>query len=167
MRVLVLNASYEFLGTCDWKSAICAKVTGKAIVIEEYDRVVNSPSISMNVPAVIRLRKYVRVTYERVMHVSYSRRNVHLRDNYVCQYCSDKLKNKKRGVDHVLPASRGGKTTFTNTVTCCTPCNSIKDNRTPKEAGMKLIRLPQRPRGFKEIIRIKLGEVCDLWKKYL
>ena len=166
MRVLVLNASYEFLGFCDWKAAICAKVTGKITVLEEYDTVVNSPSVSMHIPAVIRLRKYVRVAYDKVMHVSYSRRNVHLRDDYICQYCGEKV-TKRIGIDHVIPESRGGKATWKNTVSACFPCNSTKNDRTPKEAGMKLIRIPDRPKGFRTILRIKIGEIHDLWNKYL
>ncbi len=165
MRVLVLNSSFEFLGFCDWQSAINAVYTGKVIVEEEYDDVVHSVSTSMRIPAVIRLRKYIKVVYERVTFVSYTKRNVHLRDNYICQYCGDK--KKELTIDHVIPESRGGLTNWDNTVSACTACNYEKDNRTPHEAGMKLIRIPHKPHGFKEIIRIKIGEIHDLWLPYL
>lgn len=167
MRVLVLNQSYEFLGFCDWKDAICSVYSGKSTVEEEYDTEVHSASITMKVPAVIRLRNYVRVVYERVTYVSYSKRNIHLRDNFICQYCGDKKPVMKLGIDHVIPESRGGLTTWENTVSACNRCNGFKDDRTPGECGMKLIRQPHRPHGFSEIIRIKIGEVHDLWKKYL
>jgi len=167
LRVLVLNSSYEFLGFCDWQSAICAKVSGKVYVEEEYEQEVRSPSTTMRIPAVIRLRHYVKVTYEKVMYVSYTKRNVHLRDNYTCQYCHTKHDARKLGIDHVLPESRGGLTTWENTVSCCHGCNLVKDNRTPEEAKMKLMRIPTKPRGFREIIRIKIGELHDLWEKYL
>ena len=167
MRVLVLNSSYEFLGFVDWKSAICMAVTGRVSTLEEYDQEVHSPTVTMKIPAVVRLRNYVRVSYERITFVSYSKRNVHLRDNYICQYCDERKKTDRMGIDHVLPESRGGKTTWENTVSSCNSCNAVKGARTPQEAGMKLIRVPKRPHGFREIIRIKIGEIHDLWSKYL
>lgn len=165
MRVLVLNSSYEFLGFTDWQSAVCSVYTGKVIVEEEYDQIIRSVSMEMKIPAVIRLRHYVKVVYEKVTYVSYTKRNIHLRDNYTCQYCG--TKTKKLTVDHVIPESRGGLTNWDNTVSACDPCNSEKDNLTPQEAGMKLIRIPCKPHGFKEIIRIKIGEIHDLWMPYL
>ena len=166
-RVLVLNSSYEFLGVTDWKSAVCAAVTGKAIVEEEYDSVIHSPSMEMKVPAVIRLKKYVKVLYDRISYVSYTKNNIHRRDNFICQYCGEKKKKDKITIDHVIPESRGGQSVWENTVSCCSTCNREKDNRTPHEAGMKLIRIPHKPHGFKEIIRIKIGEIHELWESYL
>lgn len=166
-RVLVLNSSYEFLGFCSWQNAICAKVTGKVYIEEEYDDVVRSPSVTMRVPAVIRLRHYVKVAYDRIMFVSYTKRNVHLRDNYVCQYCNTKCDKRKLGIDHVIPESKGGLTTWENTVSCCHGCNLVKDDRTPEEAGLHLIRIPHKPKCFVEVIRIKVGEVHDKWRRYL
>jgi len=167
MRVLVLNSSYEFLGVTDWKSAISAAYCGKAIVEEEYDEVVHSPSMQMKVPAVIRLRKYVKVMYERITYVSYTKNNIHRRDDFYCQYCAEKTRKEKITVDHVVPESRGGLSTWENTVSCCKSCNAVKDNRTPQEAGMHLIRQPHKPHGFVEIIRCKIGEINELWVKYL
>jgi len=167
MRVLVLNQNYEFLGICDKESAICAVYTNKVIVEEEYNEVMHSVSITMHIPAVIRLRKFVKVIYERITYVSYTKRNIHLRDNYICQYCGTKRETRDLGIDHVIPESKGGLSTWDNTVSACHPCNYFKDDRTPQEAKMHLIRLPRKPRGFKEIIRIKVGEIHDLWIKYL
>ncbi len=168
MKTLVLNSSHEFLGLMDYRGAVCAVYVGKALVLEEYDRILHSPSTSMNVPAVIILKHYVKVAYEKLIYVSYTKRNVHLRDNYTCQYCAEKKTNVKRfGIDHVLPRSRGGEDTWTNTVSACKTCNDEKDCRTPQEAGMTLLRKPSRPRGFIEILRIKVGEIHDLWIRYL
>lgn len=167
MKTLVLNSSFEFLGFVSWKAAICMAVTNRIVVLEEYSKEVHSPSITMKVPAVVRLRNYVRVSYERITFVSYSKRNVHLRDNYVCQYCNERKKSDRMGIDHVLPESRGGKTTWENTVSSCNSCNAVKGAQTPQEAGMKVLRVPKRPHGFREIIRIKIGEICSLWEKYL
>lgn len=167
MKVLVLNQDFSFLGVTDWQNAICAVYTQKAVVEENYDREVHSPSTVMKVPAVIRLKKFVRVAYERLTYVSFTKRNVHLRDSYKCQYCSKQCEKGKVGVDHMLPESRGGLNTWNNVVTCCHLCNMIKNDRTPEEAGMHLVRIPGKPRGFREIIKIKLGEIHDLWIKYL
>ena len=167
MRVLVLNMDYTFLGVCDWKDAICAAYTNKVVVEEEYDQIVHSTSTSMKIPAVIRLRKYVKVLYERVTFVSYTKKNVHLRDGYTCQYCATQCRTEEATIDHIIPDCQGGKDSWENTVTCCKACNSMKDNRTLAESGLQLIRIPGRPKGFKEIVRIKLGELHDLWIKYL
>src|ERR1700733_10490163 len=103
MRCLVLNADYTFLGVCDWKDAVCSVYTNKATVEESYDQFIHSPNTQMQVPAVIRLRKYVRVLYERISYISYTKRNVHLRDAYVCQYCSSLCKGSAPTIDHIVP----------------------------------------------------------------
>ncbi|MDE2009978.1 MAG: HNH endonuclease [Candidatus Omnitrophica bacterium] len=166
-RCLVLNMDYTFLGVCDWKDAVCAVYTNKVIVEESYDEVIRSSSTQMRVPAVIRLRKYVRVVYERISYISYTKRNVHLRDAYVCQYCSIRCKGDEATIDHIIPESKGGVDSWENTVTCCKPCNLLKDNLTLAQAGMKLIKAPTRPKKLREVVRIKLGELHDLWLKYL
>ena len=166
-RCLVLNMDYTFLGVCDWKEAICAVYSNKVIVEESYESIVRSTTVEMRVPAVIRLRKYVRVGYERVTFVSYTKKNVHLRDAYVCQYCTTRCKNDDVTIDHIVPESRGGGDSWENTVTCCKSCNLLKDNMTLVQSGLKLIKTPTRPKGFREIVRIKLGELHDLWLKYL
>lgn len=167
MRCLVLNLDYQFLGVCDWQSAVSAVYSEKAVVLEEYDKEVHSVSTTMKIPAVIRLKRYVRVVFERISYVSYTKRNVHLRDNYQCQYCGVKCGQKNTTIDHVIPESKGGKNSWDNTVTACKACNYSKDDRTLAESGLKLMRIPARPRGFREVVRIKLGEIIDLWEKYL
>jgi 5-methylcytosine-specific restriction endonuclease McrA len=167
MRCLVLNSDYTFLGVCDWKDAVCSVYTHKVIVEESYDTVIRSCTTEMRIPAVIRLRKYVRVVYERLSYVSYTKRNVHLRDAYVCQYCAERCREPEATIDHILPMSKGGRDTWENTVTCCKACNRRKDSLTLAQAGLKLVRQPTKPKGFSEIMRIKIGELHDLWLKYL
>lgn len=157
---------YSFLGVCDWKDAICAVYSNKVIVEESYDELVRSATLEMRVPAVIRLRKYVRVLYEKIGSVSYTKRNVHLRDAYLCQYCAKKCKNEAT-IDHIVPESRGGVDSWENTVTCCKSCNLKKGSQSLAQSGLTLIKAPRKPRGFKEIMRIKVGELHDLWVKYL
>lgn len=166
-RVLVLNQDFTFLGICSWQEAICSTYCGKAIVEEEFDDEVHSASLTMKIPAVIRLKKYVKIIYEEITRCSFTKRNVHLRDNFVCQYCGQKFEQRNLTIDHVLPESRGGATNWENCVSCCSSCNSIKDDCTPQEAGLKLIRIPSKPRGFIEILRIKIGQIHRLWFRYL
>lgn len=166
-RVLVLNQDYTFLGLTDWQNAICAVYTQKAIAEEHYDWEVHSPSTTMKVPAVIRLKKFAHVVYERIIFVSFTKRNVHLRDRYICQYCAKHCEAKDITIDHVVPEDRGGLSTWENCVSSCSQCNSIKDNRTLEEAHMHLIHIPTKPRRFSEIVRIKCGELHDLWLRYL
>jgi len=168
MRCLVLNSDYTFLGVCDWKDAICFVYTNKVIVEESYDQSIHSCTTEMRIPAVIRLRKYVRVLYHRVTGISYNKRNVHLRDDYICQYCSQRCKREQAAtIDHILPESKGGLATWENTVTCCKACNLKKGDLSLSQSGLKLLRPPTKPKGLHAIIRIKLGELHDLWLKYL
>ena len=82
--------------------------------------------------------------------------------------CIKKLKRNELNIDHVLPKSRGGGTSWENLVISCIPCNAKKDNKTPKEAGMHLLRKPYRPH-WSEIIVQSYGEVKppDSWKTFI
>lgn len=103
---------------------------------------VHTPSLSLLVPRVIRLLSYDRLP---VRSVRLTRRNIYQRDNYTCQYTGRRLKPSDLNIDHVIPRSRGGKNTWENLVTCSQAANNRKGNRTPEEAGMKLIRRPFKP----------------------
>ncbi len=94
------------------------------------------------VPHVVRLLRFDRV---KRRSVRLSRKNVYLRDNFTCQYTGKKLPSSRLNLDHVIPTSRGGKTTWENLVCCSIEVNERKGGRTPKEAGLKLVRQPKRP----------------------
>lgn len=167
MRCLVLNNDYTFLGICSPEAAVSAWYVNKAHIEESYETVWHSASMEVNVPAVIRLKKYVRVLYDRITFCSFTKRNVHIRDSWTCQYCNTKPDRRKLTIDHVLPEAKGGKDCWENCTSCCSSCNLIKDDRTPQEAGLKLIRAPHKPKGFVEIIKIKVGEIHEKWRRYL
>lgn len=97
----------------------------------------------IQVPRVVRLLHYDRIPREAV---KFSRRNVFLRDENRCQYCARHFSTHKLSLDHVLPRSRGGQTTWDNVVTACLRCNVHKGGRTPNEAGMMLHRRPSKPK---------------------
>ncbi len=108
-----------------------------------FDLFVMTPRFAIAVPIVIRL-----VTYDRVpkREVNFSRRNILARDENRCQYCGKKLPASQLSLDHVTPKSRGGKSSWTNVVTACNPCNTRKGGRMPWEASMKLRKTPAVPK---------------------
>ncbi|MFV0645542.1 MAG: HNH endonuclease [Sphingomonadaceae bacterium] len=140
---LVLNAdytplSYYPLSLWPWQTAIKAVFLDRVDIIESYDRQVHSPSLDMKIPSVIALRHYVKPSE----FPAFTRFNVFLRDRFTCQYCGSQ---KDLTFDHVTPRRLGGKTTWENISTACSPCNMKKGGRTPKQAGMRLAVQPIRP----------------------
>jgi 5-methylcytosine-specific restriction endonuclease McrA len=163
--VLVLNASYEAINICNLKRAIVLIFKGVACAEEETDREIAAANIVIKVPAVIRLRKYVRIPYKTVR---FSRKNVLLRDRYTCQYCGKEFSPAFLTLDHVIPTSQGGKTKWENLVTACKACNTRKGNRRPLEAGMALLRQPKSPPAvyYLHLVRNMKGH-HHTWQKYL
>ncbi|MEM7423068.1 MAG: HNH endonuclease [Pseudomonadota bacterium] len=140
---LVLNAdyrplSYFPLSLWAWQDAIKAAFLDRVSIVAEYDTEVHSPSIAMKLPSVVVLRDYVRPA----RYPAFTRFNLFLRDGFRCQYCGAK---GEMTFDHVVPRSRGGRTTWENVVAACGKCNLRKSNLTVRQAGMSLTRLPQRP----------------------
>ena len=113
------------LSVISWEEAIKYIVLEKAVVLDVYeDWVVHSANWETQVPAVMILREYEK----RKTAIRYSKHNVFLRDGYICQYCGDDVSKKTATLDHVMPVSHGGKTTFENTVCACATCNANKGN---------------------------------------
>jgi 5-methylcytosine-specific restriction endonuclease McrA len=162
---LLLNSTFEPLLVVSWKKAIVLLVRGKVEVLEEYDRAIRGVTISLKLPAVIRLKTHIR---KRTPIVKFSRQNLYTRDKVKCQYCGSHFEPSALTYDHVVPRSRGGQTDWTNVVTCCLPCNLKKGGRTPEEAGMRLIRKPRAPIWI-PLLTISLGlkETPLPWKSYL
>jgi len=161
---LVLDAAYRPHKVVSWERAVTLLFLGRVEVVEEYDEEIRSVSFSIKMPAVVRLLRVIR---GNTKGVKFSRINILTRDKYTCQYCGRKLPMSKLNYDHVLPRARGGKTTWENIVTSCFPCNDRKSNRTPQEAGMRLIHAPVRPKSLPlTMLRIE-GEIPDRWASYL
>jgi 5-methylcytosine-specific restriction endonuclease McrA len=113
-----------------------------------------------NIPAVVRLHNYINVPYRSV---ELSRTNIFKRDSGQCQYCGS---DKDLSIDHVLPRSRGGGSSWKNLVTACKPCNSRKGDDTPEEANMPLTTKPFKP-SFLMYLRDFSGFQYQEWKPYL
>ncbi|MFD7923222.1 HNH endonuclease [Streptomyces sp. NPDC059740] len=139
-QTLVLNASYEPLSTVTLRRAVVLVMQDKAVVESAHTGLrLRAASLEMPVPAVIRLSRYVRMPFRR--QVPWTRRGVLARDGHRCAYCGGRATT----VDHVVPRSRGGGDTWLNTVAACAPDNHRKADRTPEQAGMRLLRRPFEP----------------------
>lgn len=139
-KVLVLNADYSAISLCTVPKAFLLVYLAKAeLVVSAGNEVMRSVSTSYPMPSVIRLNNYVNVPYKGVV---LSRHNIFKRDSNSCCYCGS---GKDLTLDHVMPKSRGGKTSWTNLTTACRRCNTKKGNLTPDEAQMPLRKKPFRP----------------------
>lgn len=170
MTVLLLNASYEPLSVIPKRRAISLMLRGRVDPASEDSLYIRTVSASIEVPHVLRLRKYVNVPRRGAR---WSRRAVFQRDNYTCVYCGIMLGDLRKGkpitrasftLDHVLPKSRGGRNTWGNTVCSCASCNQRKDNKLPNEAGIKMLWEPKTPR---VTYLVATGDIPDSWKIYL
>ncbi len=141
-RTLLLNSSFEPLATVGWQRAITLVWVDRVDVVAEYAATVRSPSVELKVPSVIRLRQYLRVPRRGV---PFTRQNLLSRDDHRCQYCRRALHPSELTLDHVIPRSRGGTRCWENLVAACMRCNRRKGSRTPREAGMTLVKPPRRP----------------------
>lgn len=171
-RVLLLNGgTWEPLTVVSIPRAINLLLSGKAIVVEQSGRFLRTVRTKFPVPSVIALRHYINVPRR---HASWSRSGVLARDNFTCIYCGAELGDFVRGkhlarrdltVDHILPVSRGGKNTWSNTACACFACNHRKGSRLPGEAGMKLRWEPKIPRT--SYLVVEMGSGPDSWKRYI
>lgn len=164
-KTLLLNVTYEPLRIISWKKAITLLTLGKVEVIEEYDREIHSVSFAIQLPSVVRLLHLVKWRKDTV---KFSRQNIYLRDQGMCQYCGKHLPQKEITYDHIIPKSQGGITCWENVVVCCMHCNRKKGGKTPQQAGMKLLNVPKKPR-WHHALRITIGlkHTPESWRDYL
>lgn len=167
-QVLLLNASYEALKVISWKKAFELWFREKVEIVEEYSNIIiKTVKKAFNCPAVVRLKKYRKKKNKSKM-VKFNRLNVYARDNFTCCYCGNQPGISNLTKDHVVPKSHGGKTTWENIVTSCKTCNSIKADRTPEEARMKMGFVGYKP-DFHNYQKFKLRgkDIPEEWKSYL
>lgn len=162
-RVLVLNASYEPFQLISVRRAVVLLLQEKAEMVEAASAQLRARALSFAVPLVIRLVRYIRVP--RKMRLPCSRRGVFARDREICQYCGTQPGRSQLTMDHVIPRSQGGLTTWDNVVTACRDCNHRKGGRTPEQANMQLLSTPRQPQYMAFAL---LGELerHDVWRKY-
>jgi len=160
-HVLVLNTTYEPINVCSLKRALILVLKDRAEVLESTSHRVRSEKLSLARPTVVRLRTYVKIPPGERRRIS--RRAVMARDGFRCQYCGS---TRQLTLDHIVPTSRGGRTTWENLVTSCAPCNVRKGARLLGEIGMALHTRP-RPPSLSELLMPGTGELPDDWITYL
>ncbi len=163
--VLVLNATFEPINVTAVRRALILMLKGVAQAEEHNHKEVHSAATSMKIPSVIRLLAYRHIPQQTR---ALSRKNILLRDRNTCQFCGRIFPAGELTLDHVLPRSRGGHSTWENLVACCYACNNRKGDRMPEEAGL---RLQRRPRPFtlhtsRQLMRL-IGRQDEKWRKYL
>ena len=186
-RTLVLNKSWQPVNTLNVKDAIgkiysgAAKALGKDYVAYDFEawiqtwsdlsvaskidqhKFISCQRFNILIPEVIILNDY-KGSHRR--EARFSRRNIFIRDSYTCQYCHKKFSPKELNIDHVIPRSRGVKTTWDNVALSSIKCNTFKGARTPKEAGMKILKTPKKPRW--SALQCQMGTaVPDSWKSFV
>ena len=148
---LVLNAdyrplSYYPLSLWPWQDAVKAAFLDRVDIVAEYDELVRSPSMTLRIPSVVVLKDYVKPR----KRVAFTRFNLFLRDEFLCQYCGGM---GELTFDHVVPRSAGGRTSWENVVAACAPCNLRKGSKSLRQARMSLRKPPRRP-GVGELLNI-------------
>lgn len=163
-HVLVLNRLWQAVNVCTAKRALCLLFQGHAQVVQPEGRnyttldfeswrdfstrhpgddFVRTISLRIRIPKVILLVFFDRMPRKEV---KFTRHNIFERDKHQCQYCGKTMERRDLNLDHVIPRDRGGLTNWENIVCSCIECNTEKGNRTPREAGLTLLRTPKRPR---------------------
>ena len=184
--MLVLNGLWQAVDICSVKRAVCLLYLKHAQVVvkdggsfytfgfEDWrdfsrntsndDDMIRTISYNLKIPRIILLLLYDKLP---PWEVKFTRKNIYKRDNNICQYCGKKFQPEDLNLDHILPSSRGGKDSWENVVCSCVPCNLRKANRTLKEAGMNLIRLPRKPAWRAFVKDSFTGVREESWKDFL
>lgn len=155
METLVLDTSYVPVARVHWQRALTLLFMGKVEVVEEYEtEKIRSVTFSMKMPSVVR---FLRALRSKKRAIKFSRENVYARDHGKCQYCGGRLTRPEATYDHVIPRAQGGTTTWENVVICCVPCNQKKKDRTPVQAGMKLLSTPVKPKKLPDHMKLTIS----------
>ena len=162
-RVLVLNASYEPINVCTVRRAAVLILKQRAEVLEHSEWSLHAESLTLPRPVVIRLMTYVKIPRDAHRR-KITRRAVFARDRWTCQYCGHERGNLT--VDHVIPRSKGGGSSWDNIVTCCAPCNRRKGDRLPRQANMVPVNAPRAPSST-IFIHVAAPTIPPAWEQYL
>jgi hypothetical protein len=173
-QTLVLDANYRPIDIFDWKKAVKKILGDRAEMLEAYvdDEIGEEWKSAMECPSVIRLLHFIQKTKDYRRFQKLTRRNVLLRDNHECQYCSCHLTTKNLSWDHVVPRDMGGKTTWQNIVSACQKCNIKKANKSLADSGMILKKKPFAPKlvagEYKHSLFADLKKLpSEKWRQYI
>jgi 5-methylcytosine-specific restriction endonuclease McrA len=160
VHALVLNATYEPLCVVSSRRAVILVLGGKAVAVESGHEELHSERLTLHIPVVVRLTRFVKVPYRA--HVPLTRRAVFARDGGRCVYCAAPATS----LDHVVPRSRGGEHAWDNVVSCCRRCNHAKADRGLPELGWRMHRPPRAPTGPAWRV-LGTGRMHPCWRPYL
>ena len=195
LSVLSLNKSYQPIGIISLKDAMKSLLNRRAEIVHvtndgyymnydinswfeasllknmikeeirgDEDWLNSDSEVPIEAPRIIRYLYYDKMFLKKI---KFTRRNIFARDEFTCQYCGKKYRLEELQLEHVVPKSKGGKSTWANTVCACHSCNTEKRNRTPEEAGMKLIRKPHTPK-FLPSYNFKYSqEKYSCWRNFI
>jgi len=159
-----LYSNYDFASWVEMSQFVLESLEDEPDPMDAERDWVRSVNFSIQVPRVIRLSFYDKVPK---LTLRFNRRNLFGRDKNTCQYCGVAKPLAQLSFDHVIPTSRGGKTTWENVVCCCLKCNGKKGDQLPKEANMKLIKTPVRPR-HNPLVSVRLNNPkYEMWRTFL
>lgn len=179
--VLVLNKHWMAIHICSVRRAFAllyqdlARVVTEQFQIHDFEswkdlsryaegNFVHTPTYRILAPEVILLRRYGKFPKH---YVKFNRRNIYQRDHFTCQYCAEKLPREELTIDHIVPRSRGGKSTWTNVVLACVSCNTLKGNMILDKCDMELIHEPKEPH-WSTLMRRSMAEKDHaLWRKFI
>jgi 5-methylcytosine-specific restriction endonuclease McrA len=180
-HVLVLNKLWTAVHVVTLRKAISMVFAEKAIIIDPSEAfatytwqdwahlrakggeaTINGVNKEFRIPEVILLADYDKLPKRQM---KFSRRMIHKRDDFECQYCGAKPGPSELTIDHIVARSRGGLTTWQNCISCCIKCNQKKEHRTLEEAGMKLLRQPKKPEY--SWFKVEKKFVCKSWKHFI
>jgi 5-methylcytosine-specific restriction endonuclease McrA len=179
--VLVLNRLFQAIQITSVRRAFCLLYKGDAravqpdyttydwedwvdIPVQPRDEVLATPEMRVKIPRVVLLSRFDRMPPH---DVRFTRKNIYLRDRNRCQYCGEHYTTRELNLDHVVPLSRGGRSTWQNVVCCCLGCNGRKGSLLPAEAGLKLLKQPAKP-SWHPLIRICFnGPAYESWRNFL
>ena len=178
---LVLNESWVAIHTVTVRRALRLMFTGAAKAVQpetyqahEFDTwaglaiapdepCIRTVRLRIKVPEVILLTRYDGLPNPAAV---FSRRNLFRRDHNTCQYCGSRPGTNELSIDHVLPRSRGGRSSWENCVLACVDCNRRKRDRTPTEAGLRLLHRPAKPR-WSPFLEVPVGRVRQSWERFV
>lgn len=183
--VLVLNRLWQAVNVCSARRAFGLLFSGHAQVVEaeagsfqtmdftqwsDFSRGYDGPDVVRTIDFKIRVPRVILLLFfDRLpaKEIKFTRHNLFERDNHTCQYCGKRLDTRALNLDHVVPRDRGGRTTWENIVCSCITCNSRKGNRTPQEAGMRLLKKPAKPK-WRPFLHIHLHRPAEAsWRHFV
>jgi 5-methylcytosine-specific restriction endonuclease McrA len=158
-KVLVLNSDFTPINVTSVYKGFNLVNKGKAEILKSHEKPILAGLQTFVRPLIIRLFNYVKFRYHKL---KINRHRLFRRDDYQCVYCGSK---RNLTIDHIIPKSRGGHNSWTNLITCCSGCNKQKGDKTPEEAGMKLLFKAYEPSIFSEVINPNVEFVWDNFRK--